>query len=173
MIWTCTVPFFVHELVLSNWSSAVLMTDFADSDVRRNKLVSCFSNFILLPCGIWILSISTVSLSEKNRVGLIVTTRLRPCTARLLTIVLFRSSQYSILCLSVERLSASMHFSLSQFWVFLSKHDPIVLLRRIHDNLYVVRFSWGVWRCLRIRNPFWLTLLLGSIPKLVDWNQLI
>ena len=45
----CTIPFLVHELVLYNRSSAVSMTNLADSDVRRNKLVSCFSNLILLP----------------------------------------------------------------------------------------------------------------------------
>ena len=77
----CTVLLMVHELVLSNGSSAVLMTDFAESEVRRNNLVSCFSNLILLPfdhspgviyswkscpCGICVPSNATVSLSKKT-----------------------------------------------------------------------------------------------------------
>ena len=43
-----TVPFLVHHLVLSSRSSVVAMTILADSEVRRDKLVSCFSNLILL-----------------------------------------------------------------------------------------------------------------------------
>ena len=44
-----TASFFVQELVLSSRSSAVLMTNLADSEVGRNKLVLSFSNLILLP----------------------------------------------------------------------------------------------------------------------------
>ena len=39
---------------------------------------------------------------------------------------------------------------LAQHLACLSKHDPIALPRRIHDNLYVVEFSWNAWRC------FWI-----------------
>ena len=57
--------------------------------------------------------------------------------------------------------------SFAQHLACLSKHDPTVLLRRIHDNLDVARCSWSAGRCVRIHHPFWVTLLLGPISKLV------
>ena len=37
----------IWAMVLSNRSFAVAMTNLADAEVKRNKLVSCFSNLIL------------------------------------------------------------------------------------------------------------------------------
>ena len=89
-------------------------------------LVSCFSDSVLLPinhalelicswnncwCGICVPSNSTVS------VGLIASPWLWPCTARMQIIASYWSSQYSIVGLSVERLSASHQSSLFQCWV--------------------------------------------------------
>ena len=80
-LFACTVPFLVHKLVLSNRSFAVSMTILVDLEVRWNKLVSCFSNSILLPtdyslgfiyiwkscpCGICVPSNSSVSMSKKT-----------------------------------------------------------------------------------------------------------
>ena len=47
-------------------------------------------------------------------------------------------------------------------------HDSIVLLRRIHGNLYVGGSSSSAWRRLRIHNPFWLVLVQELMSKLVD-----
>ena len=116
--------------------STVSMTNLTDLEVRRNKLLWCFSNLILLPtdfsprliksskscpCGIRVLSNSTVSLSEKiDRDWL----WHRDC-ARVLHV-----HNRSVLILTIAQQLAC-----------LSKHDPNVLLRGIHDNLHVVRSS--------------------------------
>ena len=44
----CTVPCLVHHWALSSQSFAVAMTDLPDSERRRNKLVMCFSDCILI-----------------------------------------------------------------------------------------------------------------------------
>ena len=146
----CTVPFLVHELALSNRSSEVVMTDFAQSE-GRNKLESCFSDLIFLPTDHSLrLIYSRKSSFKENEIGLILAPWLCPCAARMQIIVELWSKTTFWVCRQNDwvRQSTSPCFN---FWVCsacLSKHDPIVLLRRVHDNLYVVRSSWGVLEML-------------------------
>ena len=103
------------------------MTNLADWEVRRNKLVSRFSNVILLPvvhsmrlinswkscpCGFFVPYNSTVSLVKEIKLDWFWH---RDCVHVLH--VPFWSSQYSFLGLSVGRPTASIHFSSLQYWV--------------------------------------------------------
>ena len=125
-----TPPFLVHELVLSNRASAVLMTDFWDPEVRRNKIVSCFSDWSLLPIDhslrliLWLEELPAWNIMcsfqfngfsfKEDKVGLILPLWLGPCTAQMKKTP-FWSSQHSFLYLPVERRNASILFLCPNF----------------------------------------------------------
>ena len=148
----------MQELVLSNRSSAILMTDFADSEVRRNKLVSCLSKLNppanrstsrtvckwekCCPCGICVLFNSTVSLSKEIK--------LDDCWHHDCVLVLhewndsFHVDPHNT-PIWVCHVKDQAHHSTfhrpnteyAQHLACLSKHDHIELLRRIDHNLHV------------------------------------
>ena len=165
----CTEPFLVHDLVLSSRSFAVTMTNLADSEVRRNKLVSYFFNVVRLPVDqspglikvgsaapVW--NMGSFQLdgipSREYNVGLIVTPWLWPCTS-----FLFHPHNTPLwVCQKNDRVHQSTFLcpnsGFAEHLARLSKHDPIVLLRQLHDKLHFEEFLGKCLEMLSNSQPF-------------------
>ena len=142
------------------------MTTLAVSQVRRNKLVSCFSNLILLPmehslrllyswkscpCAMCVLSNSAASLSKKKKGW---------TDSGTMTVALYCTnvSNRSVLILAIlhsgnvgrttgcfNRIFFVSIVQFAQHLPCVSKHVTIVLPRRIDDNLQVLEPSPSAW----------------------------
>ena len=148
------------------------MTSVADLEVRMNKFVSCFSNLILLPMDhspgliyrleevpVWNMcsfQLNDISVKERkldwfgHHDCVLV---LHECHNRFVLILTILHSGFVSRTTKCTSPLFCPKSEFAQHWACLSKHDPIALLRRIHDNLYIVGSSWSAWRCLRIHNP--------------------
>ena len=152
---------------------AVSMTILADVEL---KLVSCFSNLIYLPidhsvrlicswksCPCWICVVpsnSTVSEKKKEQVwidcnpmtGALYCTNVNNRFVLVLVKLHFGFVVTTTECVNQIFFVPRFEFAQSLPWV--SKHVSIVLLRQLHDNLRVVRYSWSA------ENAFEFTILL-------------